>query len=87
MVQAAAARCHRDSRRDAGATVQEPECCWCFGGVNSAGPLEKIQGGAVFAFYLREGALAGRFFGTPAQELGSVAEAASGEVIELDFDD
>ena len=46
-----------------------------------------MQGGAVFAFDLIEGALAGRFFGAPAEEFGSVAKTASGEVIELDFDD
>ena len=51
------------------------------------GHLEEVQGGAGFAFYLGEGALAGGFFGAPAEELGAVAEAASGEVIELDFDD
>ena len=46
-----------------------------------------MQGGAVFAFDLFEGALAGGFFGAPAEKLGSVAETASGEVIELNFDD
>jgi len=78
MVQAAAARRRRDSRRDAGATVQ------------TAGATTGIRGGSGrsgFLVLLGRGCIDGEIFRGAAQESGSVAEAASGEVIDLDFDD
>src|SRR5689334_10826548 len=46
---------------------------------------QKIERGAVFAFYLLYCALLGIFFRPPAQESGSVAKTSSGKVIELHF--
>src|SRR5579883_1424007 len=48
---------------------------------------DEAEGGARFVLDLAHLALLGGFVGTPAEELGSVAEAASGEVIVLHFDD
>ena len=51
------------------------------------GPVEQLPEVAPRRAELVELALGGRFVGSPAEELRAVAEAASGEVIELNFDD
>jgi hypothetical protein len=49
--------------------------------------LKQVESRLVLARDLGHGTGAGGFFGTPAEEFGAVAEAAAGEVVELDFGD
>ena len=69
--------------KDAGVTVwRSDEFCDGMPALRS----QEIHGGLVFAFDLLHGALPWRFFRAPAEESRAVTEAASGEVIELNFD-